>query len=51
MRISKGLEKITFFFLMLMILCHIVSCLWIFAAKTFEDDEIDGDSWIEAGEF
>ena len=48
LRISKGLEKLTFFFLMLMLLCHFVCCIWIFTAKNFEKD---GENWIELGEF
>jgi len=34
-----------------MLMCHFISCLWIFIGKNFQDDEIDGDNWIEAGEF
>jgi hypothetical protein len=51
LRISKGLEKLVFFFLMLMLLCHFVCCIWIFTAKNFEKKETDGDNWIEAGSF
>lgn len=48
LRISKGLEKLVFFFLILMLLCHFVCCIWIFTAKNFVKEEI---SWIVSGEF
>lgn len=49
LKISQGFERLSFFFLMLLLLCHFVCCLWIFVARNFQDDEIDGDTWIEAG--
>ena len=49
LRISKSLEQLVFFFLILMLLCHFVSCIWIFTAKNFQKD--DEDSWITSGEF
>ena len=48
-RISKGLEKISFFFLILILVCHFVCCIWIFTAKTFKSEENLG--WIELGGF
>ena len=51
LRISKGMEKLVFFFLMMMLLCHFVCCIWIFTAKNFHKMEKEGDNWIEAGDF
>ena len=44
-------ERLSFFILVLLLLCHFVGCLWIFIAKSFSDDEVENDSWIEAGDF
>jgi uncharacterized membrane protein YtjA (UPF0391 family) len=49
LRISKGIEKLSFFFLILMLMCHFVCCIWIFTAKTFKSEENIG--WIESGGF
>ena len=52
MRVSKGIEKFAFFFLILVMMCHFISCLWIFTARHFS--EMDGDepvNWIVSGEF
>ena len=54
LRLSKGLEKLAFFFMLLMLMCHFVACIWIFTAKNFggyEDDDEETTNWIEAGEF
>jgi hypothetical protein len=52
LRLSKGLEKLSFFFMILMLLCHFVACIWIFTAKNFGGkDEEEGTNWIEVGEF
>lgn len=51
LRISAAFERLSFFFLVLLLLCHFVGCLWIFIARNIEDPQIEGDNWIEAGEF
>ena len=43
MKIGVGFERLSFFIFMFLLLCHIVSCLWILAA-TFDDD-LEG-SWL-----
>jgi len=30
---------------------HFVGCMWIFIGISFQEDEIFGDSWIEASGF
>ena len=37
-------ERLMFFIVALLLLCHFIGCVWIFAGKT-----IDDDSWIEGG--
>jgi hypothetical protein len=49
LRISKGLEKLSFFFLILMLMCHFVCCIWIFTAKVSKSEKNEG--WIESGGF
>ena len=44
-------ERLSFFVLVLLLLCHFVGCLWIFIAKSFSDDKEEDDSWIEANDF
>lgn len=44
-------ERLSFFILVLLLLCHFVGCLWIFIAKSFSDEEVENDSWIEASDF
>jgi hypothetical protein len=51
-RLNKGIEKLSFFFMILMLLCHLVACIWIFTAKNFgSTDDEEGTNWIEAGDF
>ena len=35
LKISQGFERLSFFFLILLLLCHFVCCLWIFVARNF----------------
>ena len=57
LKIGAGVEKLIFFFLILMLMCHFVCCIWIFTAKQFHDHEDDEDpfelstNWIDAGDF
>ena len=41
-KISIGFERFVFFLLLFIMLCHIVTCLWVFVAVLQSDDE----SWI-----
>ena len=49
LQISQGFERLSFFFLILLLLCHFVCCLWIFVARNFQDETQDSDTWIKAG--
>lgn len=51
MQFGALVERLIFFGLCLFLLCHFVGCLWIFIAKSLDDEEVAGDTWIEAGEF
>ena len=33
LNIGAGIEKLVYFFLILLLMCHFISCIWIFAAK------------------
>jgi len=33
----------------LLVLCNFVGCFWIYIAKNFHDEDVEGDNWIEAG--
>ena len=45
---GAAFDRLAFFVLMLFLMSHLVGCLWIFTGKTFEDPDVEGDSWIEA---
>jgi len=49
LQIGAAFERLSFFFLILLLLCHFFGCLWIFCAKNLEDPDVEGDNWIEAG--
>ena len=51
LNVSLGLEKLSFFFLILLLLCHFIACFWIFLAKNFDDPEGEDETWIDAGGF
>lgn len=51
MQFGALIERLIFFGLCLFILCHFVGCFWIFIARSLNDEETIGDSWIEAGSF
>lgn len=39
-------ERLCFFIVALLLLCHFIGCIWIFSGRT-----IESDSWIEKGGF
>ena len=45
LKLGAAFERLSFFILVLLLLCHFVGCLWIFVGRTIGE----GDSWIEAG--
>lgn len=45
MNIGEGFEKLVFFCMMSCLICHIVACMWTFAA-TFEENE--DNTWLAA---
>ena len=45
MKIGVGFERLLFFILIFLILCHIVCCLWVFTA-TVTSDDLSG-TWME----
>ena len=47
MKIGIGFERLIFFVLMFLILCHIVSCLWVLVATIGENLE---GSWMDIKE-
>ena len=52
LKISQGLERLTFFILIFFLLCHIMACFWIFTAEMSEDQEDeDATTWIISGEY
>lgn len=57
MKIGVGFERLLFFLLLFLIICHIVACLWIFTSKIQGDPKITdfcGDNsknWICEGGF
>ena len=57
LRIGVGFERLLFFILIFLIMCHIVACLWIFASR-FKGDpndeffcEEEPNNWACAGGF
>ena len=45
------MERLGFFLMLLFLMTHFIGCLWIFIAKSFHEDEVAGDSWIEDGNY
>ena len=43
-KVGRGFERLFFFVTMFIIMCHIVSCLWVIAATIH--DSTDG-TWVE----
>lgn len=44
---GAAFERLTFFILTLLLVCHLIGCLWIYIANMAQDDEVEDDSWIE----
>lgn len=49
MQFGATVERLSFFVMMLLLMCHFAGCFWIFIAKNFHDEEVKGDSWVEDG--
>ena len=47
LKLGAAFERLTFFLLVLLLMCHFVGCLWIFIGRNVNE----GESWIEAGNF
>jgi len=45
---GAAFDRLAFFLLILMLMSHFIGCIWIFVGNSFQDSDIDGDSWIEA---
>lgn len=43
LKIGVGFERLLFFFLIFITLCHIVACLWIFSARL---NNFSPDTWV-----
>ena len=43
LKIGVGFERLLFFFLLFLILSHIVACFWVFSARM---DGVSPDTWI-----
>jgi hypothetical protein len=41
---GAGFERLFFFIMMSLMVCHIISCMWVFAAKLSDDET--GLTWI-----
>jgi hypothetical protein len=46
LKIGLGFERLFFFAIIFLILCHILTCIWVITA-TFAGDEEDDVSWID----
>ena len=46
-KFGAAFERLTFFILSLLLVCHLIGCLWIYLAKASQDDNVENDSWIE----
>jgi hypothetical protein len=46
-KFGAAFERLLFFLLALLLVCHLIGCLWIYVAKASQDDLIENDSWIE----
>lgn len=46
-RTGAAIDRVVFFVMMLLLMCHFVGCIWIFIGKSFDlQDEIVRESWI-----
>ena len=46
-KFGAAFERLIFFLLTLLLVCHLIGCMWIYIAKAAQDDDIEDDSWIE----
>jgi hypothetical protein len=46
-KFGAAFERLLFFLLTLLLVCHLIGCMWIYVAKATQDPEIPDDSWIE----
>jgi uncharacterized Tic20 family protein len=51
LQIGAAFERLSFFFLILLLIGHFFGCLWVFVARNLHKEEVEGDSWIEVGNF
>ena len=49
MQFGQTIERLSFFMMLLFLMTHFIGCLWIFIGNSFQEDDLKGDSWIEAG--
>ena len=47
LKIGLGFERLIFFVLIFIIMCHILTCIWVIAAQ-FHDEDAGEKSWILA---
>ena len=45
---GAAIDRVVFFIMMLLLMCHFIGCFWIFMGRGFQDDDVEFDSWIEA---
>lgn len=50
-RTGAAIDRVVFFIMMLLLMCHFVGCLWIFVGHGFDDDTDERNSWIEGSGF
>ena len=43
LKISAGFERLLFFILFFLVICHIVACLWIFSARL---EDFNPETWV-----
>ena len=48
LQIGIGFERVTIFLCSFLMLCHIITCLWVFATQFVAEEEL---SWIVGGDF
>ena len=46
LKIGLGFERLFFFVIIFIIMCHIMTCVWLIAAS-FADETSEKASWIE----
>jgi len=51
MKGSQQIERLSFFLLIVFLMCHLIGCLWIFVAITVGDPDVPDSTWIEKGNY